>query len=41
MNIAQMPKARNLNFQKSKAGLFLARPSMPAYYQLLAPYTSA
>jgi hypothetical protein len=38
MHIAGMPKARNLNFQKSKTGLFLTLPSMLDYYHLLTPY---
>jgi hypothetical protein len=33
MHIARLPKARNLNFQKSKTGLFLTLPSMLDYYQ--------
>ena len=41
MNIARMLNARNLNFQKSKVGLFIALPLMLDYYQLLTPYTSA
>ena len=32
MHIARMPKARNLNFQKSKTGLSLTLPLMLDYY---------